>query len=124
MPEDLNETVSEGTELVFPDDASGKTYRLCERSVYDAAEVRAEMETDIPQYGSWLPVKLDGEDAWLTAPSQLRTRLVEDTIKPNEVFNIREMEKRGNDPSDPYQVELAYPERDPETEGQQAALDD
>lgn len=122
MPEDLNESVSGSTELVFPDDANG-TYRLRERSVYDAEEVRVELDTDIPQYGSWLPVEEaeTGADAWLSAPSELRTVLVEEEIEVGEQFCVEQMQKRGPDQSDPYQVEVTFPDRGSET-GKQTGL--
>lgn len=121
MPEKLSESVSGSTELVFPDNAPGNEYRLRELAVYDAEEVRGEMDTDIPQYGSWLPVELEnGDDAWLTAPSQLRSKLVDQDVSPGERFRIDSMQKEGRDPSDPYQVILSFPERS--GEGQQAGL--
>jgi hypothetical protein len=123
MPEKLSETVSGSTELVFPDSVTDEEYRLRELAVYDAGEVRDEMEheTDIPQYGSWVPVELgNGDEAWLVAPSQLRKKLVERDVKPGERFLIASMEKQGRDPSDPYEVELILPERD--TDDRQAGL--
>jgi hypothetical protein len=118
MPQELSESVTGSTELVFPDDAEGK-YSLRERSVYDASEVRNELETDIPQYGSWLPVELEnGDDAWLNAPSALRTVLVEEEIRPGEQFRIETMRKDGIDQSDPYQVNVSFPNRDPDTADQ------
>ena len=121
MPEDLSDSVSGSTELVFPDDSDDQTYRLRERSVYDAEEVRSEIESDIPQYGSWIPVELeDGEEAWLTAPSALRAVLVNDEVRPGEAFHIHRMEKEGLDQSSPYEVTVSYPERD--EDGRQAGL--
>ncbi len=120
MPQDLSESVTGSTELVFPDDAVG-TYSLRKRSVYDASEVREELETDIPQYGSWLPVELEnGDDAWLNAPSELRAVLVEDSIRPGERFQIETMRKDGIDQSDPYQVDVSFPDRDPDTADQKS----
>jgi hypothetical protein len=121
MPEDLSDSVSGSTELVFPDDSDDQTYRLRERSVYDAEEVRSEIESDIPQYGSWIPVELeDGEEAWLTAPSALRAALVEGDVRPGEAFHIGRMEKEGLDQSAPYEVTISYPERD--EDGRQSGL--
>jgi hypothetical protein len=119
MPQDLNESVTGSTELVFPDDANG-TYSLRERSVYDAEEVRLELETDIPKYGSWMPVTIEetGEEAWLTAPSELRSVLVEDEIRAAERFEIVTMQKRGMDQSDPYEVEIRLPDRETTSEDQ------
>jgi hypothetical protein len=114
MPQDLSESVSGSTELVFPDDAGGETYRLRERSVYEAEEVQEDLNGDVPQYGSWVPVTVQSTDseAWLTAPSELRSALVEDEIQTGERFVIETMQKRGRNQSDPYQVELSYPDRD------------
>ena len=120
MPEDLSDSVSGSTELVFPDDSANKTYRLRERSVYDAEEVRDEIESDIPQYGSWLPVELDGDEAWLIAPSQLRAALVEGDVRASEAFRIERMEKEGLGQSAPYEVKISYPERD--QDGRQSGL--
>ena len=121
MPEDLSDSVSGSTELVFPDDSDDQTYRLRERSVYDAEEVRSEIESDIPQYGSWIPVELeDGEEAWLTAPSALRAALVKGDVRAGEAFHIGRMEKEGLDQSAPYEVTVSYPERD--EDGRQSGL--
>jgi len=119
MPEDLTESVSRSTELVFPDDATGQ-YRLRERSVYDAEEVRMELGGDVPQYGSWIPVEEmeTGMDAWLTAPSQLRTELVNEEVRSQELFEIVTMEKRGRDQSDPYHVAIRLPDREEMPEDQ------
>ena len=124
MPQDLSDSVTGTTELVFPDDATG-TYSLQERSVYDAEEVRTELDTDIPQFGKWMPVEdhETGDDAWLNAPSALRSRLVEDSVKPGERFRIETMEKRGREQSDPYRVEVSYPDREPDS-GTQTGLSD
>jgi hypothetical protein len=95
MPEDLTESVSGSTELVFPDDAPGR-YELRERSVYDSEEVRAELGGDVPKYGSWIPVEtVTGQEAWLTAPSQLRKELVDREIRTGEQFEIVTMRKDG-----------------------------
>ena len=121
MPEDLSDSVSGSTELVFPDDSDDQTYRLRERSVYDAEEVRSEIESDIPQYGSWIPVELeDGEEAWLTAPSALRAELVEGDVRAGEAFHIGRMGEEGLDRSAPYGVTVSYRERD--EEGRQSGL--
>jgi hypothetical protein len=119
MPQDLSESVTGSTELVFPDDANG-TYSLQERSVYDAEEVRLELETDIPKYGSWIPVEIleTGDEGWLAAPSKLRAALVDDEIRAGERFEIVTMQKLGTEQSDPYRVELRYPDREATPEDQ------
>jgi hypothetical protein len=79
-----------------------------------------ELDGDVPQYGSWLPVTDEetGQEAWLTAPSELRSALVGEEISAGERFEIVTMQKRGTDQSDPYQVELEFPDRQsvPETQ--------
>jgi hypothetical protein len=81
-----------------------------------------EMETDIPQYGSWLPVVTgDGDEGWLTAPSELRQKLLDRDVKPGETFSIESLEKSGHGESDPYQVKLSFPERDKDS-ARQAGL--
>ena len=96
MPEDLTDSISGSTELVFPDDATGK-YSLTERSVYDAEEVRLELDSDVPQYGSWIPVTdtEPSQEAWLTAPSELRSATLENEICIAVPFPIATKGKRG-----------------------------
>jgi hypothetical protein len=122
MPTDLSDSVSGSTELVFPDDVGGK-YRLRERSVYDAEEVREDLDGDVPQYGDWLPVEDNGEKAWLVAPSELRAELIDQEIRVNELFRIDEMTKTGRGQSDPYRVSVTLPERKTVDEDQ-ASLSD
>jgi hypothetical protein len=119
MPEDLTDSVSGSTELVFPDDGTGQ-YRLSERSVYGAEEVRSELDSDVPKYGSWIPVTDEetGQEAWLTAPSELRSALVENEIREGERFEIVTFQKRGSEQSDPYRVELVMTDRESVPESQ------
>jgi hypothetical protein len=123
MPTNLDDSVSGSTELVFPDNGTG-TYRLQERSVYDAEEVRNELETDIPQYGTWIPVKDQetGDEAWLTAPSELRSILVQEEIQTGELFRIETMRKSGSEQSDRYLVDVSFPDREQNSPGQQTGL--
>ena len=108
---------------MFPDDAPGR-YELRERSVYDSEEVRAELGGDVPKYGSWIPVEtVTGEQAWLTAPSQLRSELVNQDISTGEQFEVVTMRKDGTEQSDPYRVEIDLPERETVSENQ-ASLDE
>ena len=122
MPTDLSDSVSGSTELVFPDDVDG-TYRLRERSVYDAEEVREELNGDVPQYGDWLPVEDSGEKAWLVAPSELQAELLDQEIRVNELFRVDEMKKTGRGQSDPYRVSVTLPERKT-VDDDQASLSD
>jgi len=120
MPEDLADSVSGSAELIFPDDADSRTYRLEELSVYEAEEVRNEIGSDdVPQYGSWIPVTEETDSrAWLNAPSQLRSQLVKDNVTAGERFKITKMVK-GTGQSDPYRVKVTYPDRPAPESGQE-----
>lgn len=107
MPTDLSEASTGSGELVFPDDAPGKQYRLREQAVYDAEEVRDEIgNRDVPRYGRWLPVENGDGPGWLSAPSALIEELQRDGFENGSVFEIVTMEQTGPDPSDPYRVEV------------------
>jgi hypothetical protein len=125
--ENLEDSVTATGELVFPDDASGKAFELRERSVYGPEDVRDVLETEIPRYGKWLPVKIQtrtGTDSgFLTAPSELRKRLVDETVQEGETFRVEKMTKTGDGNADPYRVELSFPDREPDS-GTQAGLTD
>jgi hypothetical protein len=125
--EDLSESVTTTRELVFPDDAAGKKYRIPNLNVYDADEVREELDSDIPQYGKWLPVEIAGAtgdgDGFLCAPSHLRSVLVEESIQAGELFRIEKLEKTGLGESDPYKAEVTFPDREADA-GMQAGLTD
>lgn len=105
MPEKLSESVM-GVELVFPSDATGTVFTLTENAVYGAEEVRDETGTDTPQYGKWLPVEIEGREAYLNAPAELREELVDHEAQPGEVFEVTRMAQSGSDPSDPYEVNV------------------
>jgi hypothetical protein len=123
--ESLDDSVSGSTELVFPDQADGEEYSLLERNVYSAEEVRDEIESDVPQYGSWLPVRIQEteRDGWLTAPTDLRSCLLEADVQTGETFRIDEMKQFGNEQSAPYFVEISIPGRDVTEEQQSLAQD-
>lgn len=126
--ESLEDSVTATGELVFPDDASGKAFALQERSVYGPEEVRDELETDIPRYGKWVPVEIQTrtgtESGFLAAPSELRKRLVEETVQEGETFRVETMTKDGPEDSDPYRVELSFPDREADSIGTQTGLTD
>lgn len=111
MPTRLDESLAgNGTELVFPDEATDRQYRLRELAVYDAEEVRDDLgDSDVPKFGSWLPVTLpdrDGEEAWLCAPSSVRQQLVTREVTEADTFTITGLEKSGTRESDPYRAEI------------------
>jgi len=108
MPQDLADSVTGDVELIFPDDATGRTYRLQELSVYDADEVRDEEDLEeVPKFGSWIPVTVDGDEAWLNAPSQLRSELVDQNVEVGQPFTVDRLTKDGHQESDPYQAEIS-----------------
>lgn len=111
MPTDLAESVTGDVELVFPDNAPGKQYRLRESAVYDAVEVRDEIgagDDDVPQFGHWLPVTILDRDetGFLNAPSELRQELVSAEAEAGDEFRVEFLEQRGNGPSDPYSASI------------------
>lgn len=120
MKRELADSVSGSTELVFPDDSTGKTYSLRDLKVWEAGDVSEELGGDIPEYGDWLPVILEetGEEAFLIAPGHLRKTLVNEEIEAGERFVIGSMEKQGRDQSSPYRVTVSYPDREETPESQ------
>jgi len=105
MPEKLSESVM-GVELVFPSDAASTVFQLSEDAVYGAEEVRDETGSDTPQYGKWLRVETNGQEAFLSAPAELRKELVDHGAEPGETYEVTRCEQSGPDPSDPYEVNV------------------
>lgn len=114
MPQDFSEVSTGDVELVFPDDATGNTYRLREQAVFEASEVRDEAETgDVPKYGDWLPVQLEGREAWLNAPSALLSEVADRdgaNVSAGERFTVDRLAKTGHKQSDPYEAEISFPD--------------
>ena len=113
MPTDLSDVDTSGTELWFSDDAEAKTFILREPSVYEAAEVREEMETDVPEFGRWFPVTVQGDngqpgrDGFLVAVGELIEELQQMKPDPTAVgWTVTRMEKSGPAQTDPYEVNL------------------
>lgn len=108
MPRKLEDSVTGAAELIFPDDATGDRYRLRELAVYEAEEVRDELgDSDVPKYGDWIPVETgDDDEAWLCAPSELRRRLVEETVETGDWFTVTRLAKDGHRESDPYRAQI------------------
>lgn len=113
MPTDLSDVDTSGTELWFSDDVEGKTFVLREPSVFDAAEVRDEMDTDVPEFGRWFPVTALGEyseadrDGFLVAVGELIEELQQMQVDPCAVgWEVTRMEKSGPEQTDPYEVNV------------------
>lgn len=117
MPTKLNESLTgNGAELIFPDEATGKQYKLRELAVYEAEEVRDQLGgSDVPKYGKWLPVELrDDDEAWLCAPSSLRERLVDEDVTEADTFTVTSLDKTGHEQSAPYRAEIDVEESRPD----------
>lgn len=109
MAEDLMKADTGGTSLVFADDANGVRFRLREAVLYDASEVRGNLGAEAdgtPQYGRWLPVEIEGDDAWLLAPGELIEELQAVEAEDGELFEVTRCEKAGNGETDPWEVNL------------------
>lgn len=131
MPRSFDEVSTGDVELVFPDDAAGKTYRLEEQAVYEAGEVRDEAGTDdVPKYGDWLRVEVGGREAWLNAPSALLSEVASrdgSNVSSGEQFTVDRLTKTGHGESDPYRAEISFPgdrEQDRLEDQAEAAGDD
>lgn len=115
MPTELDKSVTGNDPLVFPDDATGRQYRLSELAVYDAEEVRNEIGSeDVPRFGSWLPVEIEDQDrdGWLNAPSELRRVLVEAEVEAGQLFEVNVLTQDGPRQSDPYRAEITVQDPD------------
>jgi len=120
MPTDLSDVDTSGTELWFSDDVEGKTFILRELAVYEAAEVRDETDTEVPEFGRWFPVTVldeDGEidrNGWLVAVGELIEELQDLAPDPTAVeWQVTRMEKSGPEQTDPYEVNIE-PEESPD----------
>ena len=123
MSRTIEDAASGASSLVFPDYSVGD-YELVENIVYDAEEVRDDLDSEVPQYGDWVPVRNSyGDEMYLVAPSALLTELSKSGLDVGETFSITAMDKTGQDESDPYRVQVEYPDRR-ETAKDQAALGD
>jgi hypothetical protein len=120
MPTDLSDVDTSGTELWFSDDVEGKTFILRELAVYEAAEVRDETDTEVPEFGRWFPVTVLNEDGeidrngWLVAVGELIEELQDLAPDPTVVeWQVTRMEKSGPEQTDPYEVNIE-PEESPD----------
>lgn len=107
MPTDLTEVETGSLSLLFPDELSGTEFRLSEASVYDAEEVREEIESDTPEFGRWLPVEANGDgEGFANAPGELLEELKRLEAEAGESFVITRCEKAGDDDTAPYEVNV------------------
>jgi hypothetical protein len=106
MPVDLNEAQTGGIDLLFADDLEGAQFQLREAAVYEAEEVRTEVDGDIPKFGKWMPVVTDDGDAWIVALGELIEELQAYDNPMNLTFEVTRCEKSGSEQTDPYEVNL------------------
>lgn len=118
MTEDLHEASTGGPSLVFADDANGVRFRISEAVLYDAAEVRDNIGADAdgtPQYGRWLPVEIEKDDAWLLAPGELVEELQRLEAEAGRVYEVTRAEKSGNGETDPWEFNVESRDDDAQT---------
>lgn len=120
MPTDLDDVSTGGPGLVFAGEAQGVRFRLAERGVYDAAEVRVEIHGDDaieddeeaaqagqpPAWGRWLRAEADQDDIWMLAPGELIDELQRLDPEAGELFEVTRIEKTGPQEADPFEVNL------------------
>lgn len=118
MPTDLMDASTGGAQLIFADDAVGCRFRIRERKLYDADEVREELDHDDdgpPQYGRWIPVEIQDEDSWMVAPGELIEELQEIQPEAGELIEVTRIEKSGSGETDPFEVNLERLDDDAQT---------
>jgi hypothetical protein len=106
MPTDLSEAQTGGIDLLFADDLSGTEFELREPSVYQAEEVREQIDGDIPKFGKWMPVTTSDGDAWAVAIGELVEELQTFDEPMGVSFQVTRCEKSGSKQTDPYEVNL------------------
>lgn len=107
MPTDLDEVSTGSIELLFPSDMnSGQRFTLREYATYEAEEVREKVGTDYPEFGQWVPVIYDDQDAWLGTVSELVQELQSYENPENVTFEVTKWRKTGTDQTASYAVNL------------------
>lgn len=107
MPTDLCEAQTGGIDLLFADDLkNGVEFELREASVYEAEEVREEVDGDIPKFGKWIPATTENGDAWVVAVGELVEELQTYENPMGVTFKVTRCQKSGSKQTDPYEVNL------------------
>lgn len=107
MPTDLADHDTGGIELLFADELPGTVFSLRETAVYEAEEVRSEVGGDIPKFGDWLPVEVEGDGAaWIVALGELVEELKQYENPQAVELEVTRCEKSGSQQTDPYEVNL------------------
>lgn len=117
MPTDLSEAQTGGVNLLFADDLQSTVFQLREAVVYEAEEVREEVDTDIPKFGKWMPVETDDGDGFIVALGELVEELQQYENPVGLTFEVTRCEKSGSKQTDPYEVNLEVEDGDPQQAG-------
>jgi len=107
MPQDLDQATAGGATLLFADDLQGSSVRLRETAVYDAEEVQAKLNSDVPRYGRWLPIETpEDAQAWAVALGQLIAEMQRIDDPEAGFYRITRCQKSGPSQTDHYEVEV------------------
>jgi hypothetical protein len=108
MPTKLSDADTGGETLLFADQLEDHDFRLDELAVYDAEEVREELDQDIPKFGRWLPARIESQDerAWLVGLGELIEELQRFEDPTAGVYTVSRCEKSGSGEQDPYEVNV------------------
>lgn len=117
MPTDLDEAQTGGVDLLFADDLSGTEFELREAAVYEAEEVRQEVDTDIPKFGNWMPVITEDGDGWIVALGELVEELQTYENPMGLQLKVTRCEKSGTKQTDPYEVNIEVVDGDTQQTG-------
>jgi hypothetical protein len=109
MPEDLHSVSTGADDLYFGDDLSGIEFELREATVSDADEVTDPGE--VPEFGRWIPIRVDGRDAWAVALGELVQELQRLEAGSGDRFKVTRCDKSGSRQTDPYEVNITRPEK-------------
>jgi hypothetical protein len=117
MPTDLSDAETGGIDLLFADDLSGTVFELRESAVYEAEEVREDVDGDIPKFGRWLPVETEDGDGWAVALGELVEELQRVENPLDVTFEVTRCEKSGTADTDPYEVNVEVVDGDTKQTG-------
>jgi hypothetical protein len=117
MPTDLSDHETGGIDLLFADDLSGEQFELREAAVYEAEEVREDVDGDIPKFGNWMPVTRNEGDGWVVALGELVEELQQFENPLGLSYRVTRCEKSGSEQTDPYEVNVEVVDGDPQQSG-------
>lgn len=104
--EDLHEAKTGGLNLLFSDELDGIEFKLRESNLYEAEDVQEELDSDVPEFGRWLPVKTDGQDGFAVAPGELIAELQRLKADVGTEYRITRCKKSGPAEADPFEVNV------------------